>query len=175
MDMLRNCALALCSGILLTGLLLPLAPAPALAAPGAKTLHEQRQELTGISRIMALRHGTDPTELTASPIDTAAFAAVPLDHWAYPAISHLAENGLLEGYPDSFFKGDRPLSRYDFFQAMASLTPIPADDSEAQLAVSALRLEFGDQLSAVQEQFNALNAQLAELQQRLDSVRDSQE
>lgn len=131
--------------------------------------------MRGVSRILELRHGTDPAELATSPIDTTAFAAVPLDHWAYPAIRHLAESGLLEGYPDGFFKGDRPLSRYDFFQAMASLTPIPADDSEAQLAVAALRLEFGDQFSAVQEQFNALNAQLAALQERLSKLQDSQE
>ena len=39
---------------------------------------------------------------------------VPKDHWAYNALDYLTERGVLEGYPDGFFKGDRTLTRYEF-------------------------------------------------------------
>jgi hypothetical protein len=41
------------------------------------------------------------------------FADVPSNHWAYQAIASLAADGLIEGYSDGQFKGDRPLSRYE--------------------------------------------------------------
>ena len=34
-------------------------------------------------------------------------------HWAYDSVELLSEKGLIEGYPDGYFKGDRPLSRYE--------------------------------------------------------------
>lgn len=41
------------------------------------------------------------------------FADVPANHWAYQAIQTLAADGLIEGYPDGMFKGDRPITRYE--------------------------------------------------------------
>ena len=58
---------------------------------------------------------------------SAAFAAassyedVQPDHWAYNALDYLTEQGVLEGYPDGYFKGDRTLTRYEFAQAIARL------------------------------------------------------
>ena len=49
------------------------------------------------------------------------FADVPQDHWAYNAVSRLAEAGLLEGYPDGTFAGGRYLTRYEFAQAVARM------------------------------------------------------
>ncbi|MCC7478054.1 S-layer homology domain-containing protein, partial [bacterium] len=40
-----------------------------------------------------------------------AYDDVPRDHWAYNALDYLTERGVLEGYPDGFFKGDRTLTR----------------------------------------------------------------
>ncbi len=40
------------------------------------------------------------------------------DHWAYEHIQKLAVSGVLEGYPDGFFKGDRDLTRYEFAAAL---------------------------------------------------------
>jgi hypothetical protein len=39
------------------------------------------------------------------------FTDVPEHHWAYEAIDYLQEAGLVEGYPDGTFKGDRPFTR----------------------------------------------------------------
>jgi len=41
------------------------------------------------------------------------FQDVPRDHWAYNAVKHLAELGLLEGYEDDLFHGDHLVSRYE--------------------------------------------------------------
>ena len=49
------------------------------------------------------------------------FSDVPLDHWAYNAVNKLAEQGLIEGYPNGTFKGKQPLTRYEFAQAIARL------------------------------------------------------
>jgi len=49
------------------------------------------------------------------------FADVPLNHWAYNAVNSLAEQGLLEGYPDGTFQGKQRLTRYEFAQAVARL------------------------------------------------------
>jgi len=48
-------------------------------------------------------------------------ADVPWDHWAYDAIADLYDAGLLEGYPDGTFKGNRCLTRYEFAMALARL------------------------------------------------------
>ena len=45
---------------------------------------------------------------------TKLFPDMPKNHWAYKEISELAGNGLLDGYPDGEFKGDRMMTRYEF-------------------------------------------------------------
>ncbi|NLA58860.1 MAG: S-layer homology domain-containing protein, partial [Firmicutes bacterium] len=40
------------------------------------------------------------------------FADVPKDHWAYDSVAELAAAGLVIGYPDGTFKGDRQFTRY---------------------------------------------------------------
>ena len=42
------------------------------------------------------------------------FPDVPENHWAYAYVKKLADRGLLEGYPDGEFKGDRTITRYEF-------------------------------------------------------------
>lgn len=48
------------------------------------------------------------------PAKTKLFPDMPQNHWAYKEISELAGNGLLDGYPDGEFKGDRMMTRYEF-------------------------------------------------------------
>jgi len=49
------------------------------------------------------------------------FSDVPTNHWAYNAVNALAEQGLLEGYPDGTFQGKQSLTRYEFAQAIARM------------------------------------------------------
>lgn len=45
------------------------------------------------------------------------FADVPDNHWAYEAVENLKKAGCLVGYPDGLFRGNRPMSRYEFAAA----------------------------------------------------------
>ncbi|MFP3903098.1 MAG: S-layer homology domain-containing protein, partial [Armatimonadota bacterium] len=46
---------------------------------------------------------------------------VPFDHWAYDAVQELVDNGVIIGYPDGTFKGDRAMTRYEFAAAISRL------------------------------------------------------
>lgn len=50
-----------------------------------------------------------------------AFADVPSDHWAYDAVQELAQAGIVIGYPDGLYKGQRQMTRYEFAMAIARL------------------------------------------------------
>ncbi len=45
---------------------------------------------------------------------TMLFPDIPENHWAYEYVAKLAGNGILEGYPDGSFSGDRMMTRYEF-------------------------------------------------------------
>src|SRR2546428_7356385 len=90
---------------------------------------------------------TSPAAYAANPT---AYDDVDKDHWAYNALNYLTNKGVLEGYPDGFFKGDRTLTRYEFAQAIArlldSIDQGKGDDSDKVMAET-LRAEFSDQLA----------------------------
>ncbi len=48
------------------------------------------------------------------PAKTALFPDIPENHWAYEYVAKLAGNGIVEGYPDGSFSGDRMMTRYEF-------------------------------------------------------------
>ncbi len=63
------------------------------------------------------------------------FPDVPENHWAYKYVSELAGNGILEGYPDGNFSGDRTMTRYEFaamlYRALINGAPVNADMDRA--------------------------------------------
>ena len=50
--------------------------------------------------------------------DAKLFQDVPQSHWAYEAVSDLQTKLILQGYPDGYFRGKRPLTRYEFAVAL---------------------------------------------------------
>ena len=58
-----------------------------------------------------------PVIATAAPL----FPDAKNDHWAADALRRLAAQGLVEGYPDGTFKGDRAASRYEVAMVVARL------------------------------------------------------
>ena len=64
----------------------------------------------------------------ASVMKDVDFPDVPKDHWAYSYVKSLADRGLLEGYPDGEFKGDRSMTRYEFaamfYRALKNGAPV---------------------------------------------------
>ncbi|MEN6357758.1 MAG: S-layer homology domain-containing protein [Armatimonadota bacterium] len=49
------------------------------------------------------------------------FKDVPSDHWAKDAVDMVAKNGIMNGYPDDTFKGDRHITRYELCVALANM------------------------------------------------------
>ena len=65
-----------------------------------------------IQKLTTLLNGVAGTNMKADR--TTLFPDVPSNHWAYEAVSDLSRRGLVEGYPDGTFGGDRLLTRYEF-------------------------------------------------------------
>ena len=65
-----------------------------------------------IQKLTTLLNGVAGTNMKADR--TTLFPDVPSNHWAYEAVSDLSRHGLVEGYPDGTFGGDRLLTRYEF-------------------------------------------------------------
>jgi len=60
--------------------------------------------------------------LVAAPLFAANPAeTVPFDHWAYDAVQQLVDKGVIIGYPDGTFRGDRAMTRYEFAMAISRL------------------------------------------------------
>ena len=76
-----------------------------------KTVAEQNAQ---IQKLTTLLNGVAGTKMKAD--HTTLFPDVPTNHWAYEAVSDLSRRGLVEGYPDGTFGGDRMLTRYEFAQ-----------------------------------------------------------
>ncbi len=67
-----------------------------------------------IQKLTALLNDVAGTRMKADR--TTLFPDVASNHWAYEAVSDLSRRGLIEGYPDGTFGGDRLLTRYEFAQ-----------------------------------------------------------
>ena len=52
------------------------------------------------------------------PMKMKLFPDIEKNHWAYEAVEELAKQGLLEGYPDGTFRGDRMMTRYEFAEVV---------------------------------------------------------
>ena len=76
-----------------------------------KTVAEQNAQ---IQKLTTLLNGVAGTKMKAD--HTTLFPDIPTNHWAYEAVSDLSRRGLVEGYPDGTFGGDRMLTRYELAQ-----------------------------------------------------------
>jgi hypothetical protein len=92
------------------------------------------------------------------------FADVPANSWAYQAIEQLHADGLIQGYPDGYFKGNRPLTRYE----IAVLTQRVSDKLEADLADASKAAKVNsDDIVLVRRLLDTYGADLAEVKQTL--------
>ena len=76
----------------------------------AKEIKDLRKEMEGLKS--ALLDANAGKKLDTSKLQL--FPDVPKNHWAYEYVATLKGNGALTGYPDGEFKGDRPMTRYEF-------------------------------------------------------------
>ncbi|MBQ7723155.1 MAG: S-layer homology domain-containing protein, partial [Selenomonadaceae bacterium] len=90
------------------------------------------------------------------------FSDVPAGHWAYNSIAKLAAAGVVEGYGDGTYRGDRNITRYEMAQMIAkAMAKNPTGANKAEL--DRLAAEFRDEL-------DALGVRVAELEKYADKV-----
>lgn len=119
-----------------------------------------------------------------APVFAQPFADVPGEHWAFDAIAELAAKGILEGYPDGTFKGDRAMTRYEMAMALARILARieaikippppkipPPEVTRADIdRLTRLLNEFRAELSALGVRITALEEQIAAVKARLDNT-----
>ena len=101
---------------------------------------------------MAMALGVTASAYAANP-----FSDVPAGHWAYDSISKLAAAGVIEGYGDSTFGGDKLMTRYEMAQIVAKAMAKGAN-------VDKLAAEFADEL-------DNLGVRVAKLEKKADNVK----
>ena len=90
------------------------------------------------------------------------FSDVPAGHWAYNSVAKLAAEGVIEGYGDGTYRGDRNITRYEMAQMIAkAMAKNPTGAAKADL--DRLAAEFRDEL-------DALGVRVAELEKYADKV-----
>ena len=105
---------------------------------------------------MAMALGVTASAYAANP-----FSDVPAGHWAYDSINKLAAAGVIEGYGDATFGGDKLMTRYEMAQIVAKAMAKGAD-------VDKLAAEFADEL-------DNLGVRVANLEKKADNVKISGE
>jgi len=107
------------------------------------------------------------------------FSDVPTNSWAYDAVRQLAAAGLITGYPDNTFKGNRPMTRYE----MAVLVNRAVNAIQSKMAggggvkqsdldaIKKLVDAFGPELRQVQAQLRALSTQVTAVKAEADAVK----
>ena len=76
------------------------------------------------------------------------FSDVTADDWAYQAVSDLSAQGVVEGYPDGTFKGEKNMTRYELAQIVARLMAKEDQlNAEQQATIDKLAGEYADELA----------------------------
>ena len=76
------------------------------------------------------------------------FSDVSTDDWAYQAVSDLSDQGVVEGYPDGTFKGERNMTRYELAQIIARLMAKEDQfNAQQQATLDKLAGEYADELA----------------------------
>lgn len=95
------------------------------------------------------------------------FSDVPAEHWAYDAVAQLAQDGIVNGYDGTHFRGDRQVTRYEMAQmvakAMAKSQNVTVSGNDKAL-LDKLAAEFADEL-------NNLGVRVANLEKNADKVK----
>lgn len=85
--------------------------------------------------------------MAEGPEKSALFPDVAENHWAYQYVTKLAKKGLLEGYPDGEFKGDRMMTRYEFAAIVYRIVESGVGSTDPEL--SKLVREFSPELQYI--------------------------
>ena len=115
-------------------------------------LEEERKMKKSLVLAMAMALGVTASAYAANP-----FSDVPAGHWAYDSVNKLVAAGVVDGYPDGTYGGDKLMTRYEMAQIVAKAMAKGAN-------VDKLAAEFADEL-------DALGVRVANLEKKADNVK----
>lgn len=106
---------------------------------------------------------------SVSAFNASAFAAadsfsdVPKDHWAYEALDYLASEGIIEGYADGTFQGNRTMTRYEVAAIVAKASMNENVSIGGRSVLDRLRQEYSAEMTSLKERIAKNEADIAEL------------
>lgn len=93
------------------------------------------------------------------------FSDVPADSWAYDAVTQLANDGIIDGYPDGTFRGQRDITRYEMAQMVAkAVAREDQANAKDRAMIQKLAAEFSTEL-------NNLGVRVSNLEEKTDNVK----
>ena len=93
------------------------------------------------------------------------FSDVSTDHWAYQAVADLSAQGVVEGYPNGTFQGEKHITRYEVAQIVARLLAQESQlNAQQKATVEKLAAEYADEL-------NNLGVRVSNLENKVGNVR----
>jgi hypothetical protein len=116
----------------------------------------------GLALALAASVGTTAFAAAANP-----FTDVPAKHWSYNAIQQLSKAGIVEGYNDGQFKGDRTITRYEMAVIVAkAMAKEDKADASQRAIIDKLAAEFSSEL-------DNLGVRVSTLEKKVGNIRFS--
>ncbi|WP_434133656.1 S-layer homology domain-containing protein [Sporomusa sphaeroides] len=120
----------------------------------------KRQTAMALAAVFAMSVAGTALAAPANP-----FVDVPAKHWSYDAVSKLAQAGVVSGYGDGTYKGDRTMTRYEMATIIAkAMANSEKADAETQKTIDALAAEYGAEL-------NNLGVRVDNLEKKVGNVK----
>ncbi|OAM92755.1 S-layer homology domain-containing protein [Pelosinus fermentans] len=96
---------------------------------------------------------------------TNPFTDVPAKHWSYDAVTKLANAGIVDGYGDGTFRGDKTISRYEMAQIVAkAMAHSDQATAEQKASIDKLSVEFAEELEG-------LNVRVTKLEKNSSTIK----
>ncbi|WP_434133658.1 S-layer homology domain-containing protein [Sporomusa sphaeroides] len=122
----------------------------------------KRQTAMALAAVFAMSVAGTALAAPANP-----FVDVPAKHWSYDAVTKLAQAGVVSGYGDDTYKGDRTMTRYEMATIIAkAMANSEKADAETQKTIDALAAEYGAEL-------NNLGVRVDNLEKKIGNVKFS--
>lgn len=100
------------------------------------------------SLVLSLALAASVAAVSSSFAAVSPFNDVPAKHWAYDAVSQLAKDGIIDGYGDNTFQGDKTMSRYEMAQIVGkAMTKVDKANAADKKLIDKLSNEFSAELN----------------------------
>ena len=137
----------------------------------------KRQTAMALAAVFAMSVAGTALAAPANP-----FVDVPAKHWAYDSINKLAQAGVISGYGDGTYQGNKTLTRYEVATIVAkAMANSDKADAATQKEIEALKAEFGTELNNLGVRVdnlekNASNVKFTgEIRERYEYAKDSKD